>query len=117
MIGDDFFYQQKRGLMERNFDRWLRDGRRFGYDKKPAWLARITGVTAGGLRREFVKGVKDYTDANGVGSRGVWQHFALDNGVYEVHERLTWGKTHRYFMRVCDGVITEIKREEVEQWL
>lgn len=83
------------------------------------WVARITGLDAHyGLSREFVRfQQKDYTQANSVGSRGVFVYYTLDPGVYEVNERVTWQKTRRYFIRVDSDTITEITREEVLEWL
>lgn len=83
------------------------------------WVARITGRDARfGLRREFVRGVKDYSRANSVGSRGVYRYFFLASGVYEVNELQSWSRSRRYFLRVgADGGKTEITREEVDAWL
>jgi hypothetical protein len=82
------------------------------------WVARITGFDATyGLAREFVRGQIDYSRANSKGSRGVYLYFPLKEGVYEVKQHLTWAKNRRYFCRVEGMQITEITRDEVEQWL
>jgi hypothetical protein len=78
------------------------------------WVARLTGLNArGGLVREFVHGQRDYSQANSVGSRGVYEYIPLKDGVYEVNERLTWKRARRYFIRIQDAQIAEIGREEV----
>jgi len=89
-----------------------------GYTSDKPWVARITGLDAKyGLARQFLRGQKDYSQANSVGSRGVYLYFALKDGFYEVYEHLTWKRARRYFIRVENMEITEITREEVEQWL
>ena len=91
-------------------------GELLGHDKTRPWIARITGLCEKyGLKREFIRGQKDYSRANSIGSRGVYEYFALDTGIYEVHERTTWKKTRRYFIRAKDAQIEEISREEVMQ--
>jgi len=91
---------------------------RYGQSKLHPWVARITGRDSRyGLAREFVKGQKDYSLANSVGSRGVYEYFALTDGIYEVNARETWKRTRRYFILVENAEITEVGREEVEQWL
>lgn len=88
-----------------------------GSEGKPPWrpwVARITGLESRyGLKREFVHGTKDYSQANSIGSRGVYEYFALSPGVYEVSHMVTWRKSRRYFLRVTeDATTTEITREE-----
>lgn len=89
-----------------------------GHDKTRPWVARIMGFDKKyGLKREFQRGQRDYSKANSIGSRGVYEYFALKPGIYEVHERVTWKRTRRYFARVESTEIIEISREEVEEWL
>jgi hypothetical protein len=79
------------------------------------WAAKLVGLdNCGDFRREFVHGNRDYSRANGVGSRGIWEYFSLEPGVYEVYERLSWRRTDRYFLRVDEeGNLTRISRDEV----
>ena len=102
-------------------ERFENKGRFAGYmgrDKSNPWVARITGPDPQyGLAREFQRGYADYSAASGTGGRGIWLLYALDDGVYEVNKRLSWKHTKRYFVRVQDGDIAEITREEVERWL
>ncbi len=89
-----------------------------GPDKSRPWVARITGLDAQfGYKREFMRGQKDYSQANSVGSRGVYMYYPLSDGIYEVHERLSWKRTRRYFCQVSNSDITEISREEVNALL
>ncbi len=94
-------------------------GAEFPSSWKP-WVARLTGLDAKrGFMREFVRGRKDYSRANSVGSRGVFYHYMLDdNAVYEVNQQLSWGKRGvRVYLRVSGGVVYESTREGVEECL
>jgi len=121
IIGDNYYAYlaaKKRGEAKtsRSAERY---GELLGRDKSRPWVARITGRDPKyGLAREFVKGQKDYSQANSVGSRGVYEYFALKDGsIYEVNARETWKRTRRYFIRVENTEITEISKEEVGRWL
>ncbi len=82
-------------------------------------VARILGRDGGDdFRKEFLADAqRDYSDANGIGSRGIRAYYILDSGVYEVNERLTWANARRYYIRVEGPTITEISRQEVYRWL
>lgn len=82
------------------------------------WVARIVGSDPRfKYQREFIKGTKDYSEASGTGNRGVYYWFTLENGIYEVHSHASWKHQRRYFVRVIDSEITEIKKEEVDECL
>lgn len=82
------------------------------------WVARITGLDDRyGLAREFVRARKDYTNANSVGSRGVFNVYWLENGLYEVEERISWRQPRRWFCRAEAGRIIRMTREEALEWL
>lgn len=85
----------------------------YGPIRRP-WVARITGISPDGkLEREFIEGQKDFSEANGIGSRGVYYYYHLRPGdVYEVQEILSWTKERRYFCRVEGGRVVEISRIE-----
>lgn len=84
---------------------------------KQPWVARITGLDARyGLRREFVRGKKDYRDGNSVGSRGVRWYYLLEPGVYEVNAPVAWQRVDRYFVASHRGEIVRIDRAAVERW-
>jgi hypothetical protein len=73
---------------------------RYGRPDLRTWVARLTDTG-----REFVTGMRDYADANGIGSRGVYEYFALTPGVYEVNECVSLGKARRYCIRVGDDAV------------
>lgn len=120
IIGDNY-YAYKRDLANgkaRENPRIEKYGEMMGRDKSRPWVARITGLDDKyGFKREFQRGQRDYSKANSIGSRGVYEYFALPTGIYEVHERLTWKRTRRYFIRIEQAEIMEISREEVESCL
>jgi hypothetical protein len=120
IIGDNY-YAYKRDLASgkaREVPRMERYAEMMGRDKTRPWVARIIGLDAKyGFEREFQRGQKDYSRANSIGSRGVYEYFALSDGLYEIHERLTWKHTRRYFICVEDAESVEISREEVETCL
>jgi len=67
-----------------------------------------------GLARVFLKGLRDYREANKQGSRGVYLTFVLYPGkLYEVHELLTWHTQRRYFCEVKDAEVVEVSVEDV----
>lgn len=84
-----------------------------------AWVAEIVEKDPRWkFKREFLKGNKDYFDANSVGSRSVYLHYCLSPGrVYEISDPQSWRKTVRYFCRVEDGRLIQMSEEEVLQWL
>lgn len=79
---------------------------RYGRKRFSTWVARIIDG-----KREFVAGVRDYTFANSVGSRGIFKYFVLDDGIYEVNECICLGKARRYFIQVQNTEIAEITSE------
>lgn len=90
-----------------------------GGGPKSPWVAEITGTDPTyGLRRNFLKGSKDYSEANSKGSRGVHLYFVLRPGkLFEVYSKETWGSSRRYFAKVVDGSLIEIERAEVDAWV
>lgn len=92
------------------------DGRFAGYlgrNKTKPWVARILGTCDHfGLEREFIRGYNDYAAASGTGGRGIYTLYALDTGVYEVNERVSWKGVRRYFIQVENAEIAEITREQ-----
>lgn len=120
IIGDNY-YSYKRTLATgeaQETPRMERYAEMMGRDKTRPWVAKIMGTDPKyEFRREFLRGQKDYSLANSVGSRGVYEYFALQDGIYEVHERFSWKGTRRYFICVQDTKITEISCDEVLEWL
>lgn len=119
IIADNYYaYQQEKDNAEKEWGGVRRYEEALGHDKTRPWVARLTGLSDKyGFEREFIHGQKDYRDANSVGSRGVYEYFPLPPGMYEVHERLTWKKTRRYFLKVEGTEKEEISRAKVIQCL
>jgi hypothetical protein len=90
-----------------------------GPGRTKPWIARLDGYDPQyGFARTFVRGVRDYSHANSVGSRGVWLCYALEPGMYEVNKHASWQRTERYFIQVTnDGQYHRISLEEVTAWL
>jgi hypothetical protein len=84
------------------------------------WCAELIGVGADGeLLGARLRGKRDYTDANGIGSRGVSVYYLLESGrLYEVSAPRTWRHTEHYYCTVTDaGAIERLTEEEVRQRL
>jgi hypothetical protein len=85
------------------------------------WIARLEALDRRfGFKREFVKGVYDYTYARKSGGRGIYVYFALKPGYYEVFRTVSWNERsdERYFIQVNDiGEWHKITREEVIECL
>ena len=91
----------------------------FGKMPKRYWVAEIKGFCDKfKYTREFLRSKKDYSQANSVGSRGVFAYYILEeNKVYEVKSPKTWKHSDRYFCTVIGGEIFELTQEEVDTWL
>lgn len=85
------------------------------------WCAEIVGRRGDGfLLREFVDAGRDFTHANGTGTRGVYYWWTLEHGrVYEVAYWMSWSRQVRKFVTVTDdGTGTrDLTSEEVGMWL
>lgn len=124
-IGDN--HVGRGGMAMRPFRHVLKNMRRIPSEQREAvltpnrrpWVAQITGRDARhGLARTFLNHLKDYKDANGTGSRGVYLTYVLRDGfLYEVRELLSWSRERRYFCRVAAGQIVEMTAEEVARYL
>lgn len=83
------------------------------------WVAELTGFSDKfNFERKFIKGAKDYSDANSSGTKGVYMYFFLDNNkIYECCRYLSFLEKERFFIKVEKGKIERIKPEEVIEWL
>lgn len=82
------------------------------------WVAEIAGFKGSNFEREFLDGHKDFSEANGVGSRGVYYYFHLREGrIYEVRELTSWKRDRRFFCSVVDGAVVELDCDELEALL
>jgi hypothetical protein len=87
--------------------------------KPRQWVAEVVGFDMwSGFKREFLKGKKDYLNANSVGSRGVYVYYILEpHKVYDVKQPMTWSTDNRYYCEVVDGEIIRLSESEVSQCL
>ena len=103
----------RRRLQARYFATDMRVG---AYSGTGTWVAEVKGIdrATGRLMRTFVDGLKDYTEANSVGSRGVYKYYVLTSGpLYEIMDRPGYGKPpRRRFCRVVGSKITPIETAE-----
>lgn len=110
-IGDHVVYERR--MCRRHGVPWA-PKRAIEYAVTPPWVARLVGLTERGFAREFVRGRRDYTEATGTGSRGIWVHYLLDDGLYEVNEPVAFGKARRYFLLVQGGAARELTMREAK---
>jgi hypothetical protein len=116
LIGDD----QYQAL--RSFERFT-EGLGFktegGGDPTRPYVAEITGPDPKyKWKREFLRGDKDYSQANSKGSRGVYMHYILEPGrVYEVRCRPSWGRVERYYCQVVEGELHNVTPDEIPELL
>lgn len=84
-----------------------------------AWVRRLLRAqNGGGLVAEQIHGHRDYSRANSVGSRGIYQTYVLHDGeFYEVSEPVSWRQTDHYFCTVESGQVVKMSEEEARQWL
>lgn len=83
------------------------------------WVAEIRSVSrTGKLERVFLEGLKDYRDANGAGSRGIYLTYVLrEDTLYEVNALESWSRQRRYFCRAVGGKVVEMTTDEAMRWL
>jgi len=89
----------------------------FGKQPSRAWVAKVKYIRGKYIQREFVQGKKDYTNSNSVGSRGIYKHYFLDDGLYEISDPKSWKQTDRYFAYIEAGELWRVTKEEAELWL
>ncbi len=81
-----------------------------------AWVARVRIDANGWVDRDFLRpDVVDYSDANSVGSRGVYKRYWLEERVYyEVSSPQSWRGVNRYFCEVINGEIIRMTKGNVQ---
>jgi|GEM_PF-7005218 len=84
-----------------------------------SWLAQIwASCPRYGYSRSFLAPIKDYSRANGSGSRGIFAAYILEEGpIYEVRQQVSWHQFDRYFLRIWDGQRIRMTEEEVRACL
>ncbi len=89
----------------------------FKPENRVPWVAKILGLDPQyGIQREFIRGDKWFGEASANWNRGVYAHYDLLDGIYEVHELVSWQRSRRYFIRVAADESTEMTKEEVLKW-
>jgi hypothetical protein len=84
----------------------------------PAGVEEIVGLNDEGMIKRRLKGQLDYSKANSVGSRGVFEYFFLQEGaMYHVSAPQTWKRTDQYFCRIESGKIMRMGIEEAFECL
>lgn len=113
-IGDDAYEYQRSvikagGGLVRRFT---------GVPGRP-WVAEIVGLNDQfGFERRFLRGKKDYRNANSVGSRGVYLCFVLELGrLYEVYGLSSWRSSFHYFCMPTVSGAVKLSEESVRQCL
>ena len=86
---------------------------RYGRRQFRPWVAKLLGTNGRGFKRQFMHSARDYSRANSIGSRGIFEYYALPSGLYEINECIKLGHNRRYFIRVQDAQIKKISRDEV----
>lgn len=86
---------------------------------KAPWVAEIIGEDKKfKYKREFLKPLCDYSEANSKKTRGIYFYYHLfPNKIYHIYEHLTWKKERKYYAHIVNGELKEITEEEVEKWI
>lgn len=83
------------------------------------WVACITDAhPKWGVERDFLRGQKDYSQANSKGSRGVYLFYILRPGeIYEVNALTSWSSSDRYFCRVEGEKLVRMTLDDAAAWM
>lgn len=84
-----------------------------------AWVRHLLRASSdGALVVDELRGHRDYSRANSIGSRGIYQTYVLREGeYYEVSEPVSWRRTDHYFCTVEAGEVVKMSEDEARQWL
>lgn len=93
-------------------------------DNVPAFLRSrprpyVAEIVTIGFGRKFLRGWKDYSEANSIGSRGVYCYYRVESDrLYEVRQNKSWSRTVTYYLVIDkDGTRHHMGREEAKEWL
>ncbi len=83
------------------------------------WVAEICGRDGRfGYARQFLRPRRDYRQANGKGTRGVFLvYFLTDGRLHEVQAQESWKRWERYFCIPATGELQRLGKQEADQWL
>jgi hypothetical protein len=60
----------------------------------------------------------DYSEANSVGSRGVYKYYWLEEGgIYQINSPESWGRSDNYYCLVINSEIKRVSKEVAESCL
>ena len=94
------------------------DGGSYKFAQKTPYCKRVVGIGSRGLVAENIPAKRDYSNANGAGTRGVYDYYLLKEGcIYEIMEPITWKRTEHYYLLVRDGKDIRMTFEEVFECL
>jgi hypothetical protein len=98
------------------FRNWRRMNAIRQFDKSAPgyWVARLTGFTANSFRREFIKPVVDFSQANSAVSRYVYYYWHVDDGLYE---GVFCRNFERQFFIAIGGKVEYIDKDRAKIWL
>lgn len=82
------------------------------------WVAEVIG-TEFGPKLRFLPSKRDYSKANSRASRGVMEHFVVEEDrLYRVGERIAWRRSQEYWAAVTpDGNVVQLSDEVAKEWL
>lgn len=91
----------------------------FGSWPRKSWCAEITGPDPRyKFARRFLKANVDYSEANGVGSRGIFAYYNLEEGhIYDISSQINWKRVDRYYARAGKDRLVQMSEEEVRECL
>lgn len=95
---------------------WARlRGKRAPYPSR-AWVAIVQIDISGHIKREFLQpNAMDYSEANSIGSRGVYKCYWLkESTYYEISSPYSCKGSDRYFCKVTNGEIIHMTKEDVQ---
>lgn len=80
----------------------------------PCFVNEVLGFNSSGLEEVSLKGQVDYSQANSVGSRGVYVFYFLKEGrIYHISSPKSWKKIDEYYCFVKKGKIIRLSFEQV----
>lgn len=105
-------------LIYRNSNKYLRQTKTGSDLYYHPWVAEIKGFSEKyNFDRLFIKGTKDYSEANSSGTKGVYMYFFLNkNKLYEACENISFLERKRVFIKTENNIITKISPEEAIEW-
>jgi hypothetical protein len=87
---------------------------KLGIHGPPRYYVYALSLVNGCLTQRPMKHFKDFTQANGAGTRGVYAEYILSEGeCYEVKQPKSWNRADQYYCTVRDGELVRLTKYEV----